>query len=171
MSNIFNGRYTADAEDDLVVFLIGMRINNYWAVHKWMPVAMAMAPMMKSLSENPESGFLSAEGFTNLRTTCLLQYWRSFDHLERFSKDPGDTHRAAWQKFNRAVGSHGVVGIWHETYKIRAREYECVYGNMPLFGLAKATRQIPAEGKWAKARSRISMGKDVSKCPVPEAAL
>ncbi len=155
MSQIIPGRFTAQAGDDFVVFLIGMRINNFWAVHKWAPVAMAMGPMLKGLFEDKESGFLSGEGFTNLRTTCLVQYWRSFDDLERFSKDPGATHRAAWQAFNKAVGSNGMVGIWHETYKVKAGDYECVYGNMPLFGLAAATKQVPATGKWAKARSRI----------------
>lgn len=156
MAKVIPGRFTANVEDDFVVFLIGMRINKFWALHKWLPVAIAMGPMMKSLYEDPESGFLSTEYFTNFRTVCLLQYWRSFEDLERFSKDPGETHRAAWQAFNRAVGSNGMVGIWHETYKVRAKEYECVYGNMPLFGLAKATEQIPATGKWSKARSRIS---------------
>jgi len=158
MAEVLPGRYTADVAEDFVVFLIGMRINKFWALHKWLPVAMSMGPMLKSLYQDPESGFLSAEYFTNLRTNCLVQYWRSFEDLERFSKDPGETHRAAWQKFNRAVGSNGMVGIWHETYKVNAHEYECVYGNMPLFGLAKATRQVPATGIWSKARSRINQG-------------
>jgi hypothetical protein len=156
MNAILPGRFTADVQDDFVVFLIGMRINKFWAVHKWLPVAMSMGPMLKGLSEDKDSGFLGGEGFTNLRTSCLVQYWRSFDDLERFSKNPGVTHRAAWQSFNRAVGSNGMVGIWHETYKVAAGEYECVYGNMPLFGLAAATAQVPATGKWGKARSRIS---------------
>ncbi len=156
MSQIIPGRFTAEAGDDFVVFLIGMRINKFWAVHKWVPVAMSMGPMIKGLSEDKESGFLGGEGFTNLRTICLVQYWRSFDDLERFSKDPCATHRTAWQAFNNAVGSNGMVGIWHETYKVKAGEYECVYGNMPLFGLAAATKQVPATGKWAGARSRIT---------------
>ena len=106
METIFPGRFTANAKDDFVVFLIGMRINKFWALHKWLPVAKAMGPMLKSLRANPGTGFLSAESFTNLRTSCLLQYWRSFEDLERFSKNPGETHRSAWQAFNRAVGSN-----------------------------------------------------------------
>jgi hypothetical protein len=160
-TGIIPGRFTADIDDDFVVFLIGMRINNFWAINKWLPVAKSMGPMLKSLENDKDSGFLGGEGFTNIRTTCLVQYWRSFEDLERFSKDPSVSHRAAWKAFNKAVGSNGMVGIWHETYKVRAREYECVYGNMPPFGLAKATQHVPASGKWIDARSRMSR-------PLPE---
>ena len=156
MNKVIPGRFTADIEGDFVVFLIGMRINHYWALHKWVPVAMAMGPMLKSLAQDPASGYLGGEGYFNPRVTCLVQYWRSFEDLERFSKDSGKSHRAAWQRFNKAVGNNGSVGIWHETYKVKASEYECVYGNMPMFGLAKAGSHIAADGKWAKARSRIT---------------
>lgn len=158
MNKVLPGRYTADIEGDFVVFLIGMRINQYWALHKWGPVAMAMGPMLQSLEKDPASGFLGAENFFNLRVSCSLQYWRSFEDLEHFSRDSGKSHRAAWQRFNKAVGNNGSVGIWHETYKVKASSYECVYGNMPLFGLAKASKRVAADGKWAKARSRISRG-------------
>ena len=43
----------------------------------------------------------------------------------------------AWAAFNRAVASNGDVGIWHETYRVRPGDYECIYNNMPLFGLAQ----------------------------------
>ena len=34
------------------------------------------------------------------------------------------------------------TGIWHETFLVRAGEYEAVYGNMPTYGLAKASRAV-----------------------------
>ena len=49
----------------------------------------------------------------------------------------------------------GDVGIWHETYRVRAGEYEVVYGNMPLFGLAAAGRHRPAGSKANSAAARI----------------
>ena len=58
MGKIINQRMTAKIEGDFVVFLIGMRINRLWKLHKWIPVAMAMPKMLKELSENAESGFL-----------------------------------------------------------------------------------------------------------------
>ena len=39
----------AKMEGDFVVFLIGMRINKFWQIHKWFPVAMAMPKMIKEL--------------------------------------------------------------------------------------------------------------------------
>ena len=49
MAKIFAGRYSATIEGPFVVFLIGMRVNQLWALHKWVPVARAMPPMLKEL--------------------------------------------------------------------------------------------------------------------------
>jgi hypothetical protein len=61
----------------------------------------------------------------------------------------------AWAAFNRAVGSGGDVGIWHETYRVRPGDYECIYNNMPLFGLARATTVVPASGRFDSAEGRM----------------
>ncbi len=50
-------RMTVKMEDDFIVFLIGMRINRLWKLHKWIPAAVAMPKMIKELNEKPESGF------------------------------------------------------------------------------------------------------------------
>ncbi len=155
MAEIFNGRYTADIEGDFVVFHIGMRINQIRAFRKWMPVARAMQPMMETLYRHPELGFLGGQSFLYWRGVALVQYWRSFADLERFARDPAFTHVGAWKKFNQAVGGDGSVGIWHETYLVRAGQYESVYGNMPRFGLAAAASHIPAVGARATAGLRL----------------
>jgi hypothetical protein len=64
-------------------------------------------------------------------------------------------HLEPWRQFNRAVRVSGDVGIWHETFKIRAGEYEAVYGNMPVFGLAAAARLLPTAQKANTAAARI----------------
>ena len=84
-----------------------------------------------------------------------MQYWRSFEHLERYAKDAAHAHRPAWAMFNRTVASNGDVGIWHETYRVRPGDFECVYNNMPPFGLAAATRSVPASGHRESARGRM----------------
>jgi len=38
-------------------------VNQLLAFRKWWPVVSAMGPMVKSLSEDPETGFLGAETF------------------------------------------------------------------------------------------------------------
>ena len=85
MARIFPGRFTARIDGPFAVFLIGMRINQLWAVHKWGPVAMAMPPMLKLLANNPAKGFLGAEQWVRWREVMTVQYWTSFDHLEQFA--------------------------------------------------------------------------------------
>ena len=83
-----------------------------------------------------------------------MQYWRSFEDLERFARDPGARHLAAWRSYNQHVRGSGDVGIWHETYRVREGEYEAVYGNMPLVGLARVAEHIPV-GSTSIAARRI----------------
>ncbi|MEY3989605.1 MAG: hypothetical protein RI985_686, partial [Chloroflexota bacterium] len=49
MAHIHAGRFTAQTTEPFVVFLIGMRINTWWRVDKWGPVAAAMGPMIRTL--------------------------------------------------------------------------------------------------------------------------
>lgn len=137
------------------MFLIGMRVNSWWRVNEWFPAFMAMPRMLRELSMNPDSGFLSAESaFGN--PTIMIQYWRSFEHLEAYAKDPKQQHRPAWAEFNRRAAKNGHVGIWHETYVVKSGEYECVYNNMPRFGLGKVGTLVPATGPRRSARERIA---------------
>jgi hypothetical protein len=155
MSSVFPGRYTAEIEGSFVVFIIGMRVNKLWAVHKWLPVAQAMRPMVSQLLANRDLGLLHVEQFIYWRGAALVQYWRSFEQLESFARNPSLTHLEAWKRFNRAVGADGTVGIWHETYVVPAGQYECVYGNMPKFGLAAASSHLPAVGAKETAKRRL----------------
>ncbi|MBW4688519.1 MAG: DUF4188 domain-containing protein [Komarekiella atlantica HA4396-MV6] len=167
MSQVIPGRFTAEIDEPFVVFLIGMRINKFFAFSKWIPTARAMSPMLRSLQQNPDKGFLGGETFIYWRGVGLLQYWRSFEDLERFARNPSDPHLEAWQRFNRAIGADGSVGIWHETYLIEPGRYKAIYGNMPVFGLAAATKHVPAMERRETARRRL--GDDsVPAVPSPE---
>jgi hypothetical protein len=155
MSKVIPRRVTARIEGDFVVFLIGMRVNKPWKVHKWLPVFLAMPRMLKELEKHPESGFLGHI----FGPGVIVQYWRSFAHLEAYARNPNDLHWPAWKDFNQAMGkSRGDVGIWHETYMVRAGEYECVYSGMPPFGLAKASGQTDVTGSLDSARGRLQGG-------------
>lgn len=155
MANIRAERITAEIDGEVVVFLIGMRINRLWKVHRWLPVMRAMGRMLREIEADPESGFLGVEQWGG-NPSVMVQYWRSFEQLERYATDKARAHLSAWAAFNRAVGSNGDVGIWHETYRVRRGDYECVYNNMPLFGLAKATRAVPATGRRESAPGRMA---------------
>jgi hypothetical protein len=157
MSSIFPGRFTAQIDGPFVVFIIGMRINKLLAFGKWVPVARAMGPMVEELLAHKELGLLHAQAYAYWRGAALVQYWRSFEHLEKFAREPSLSHLDAWKRFNRAVGADGSVGIWHETYLVEADAYESVYGNMPRFGLAAAGEHLPAVGAKETARRRLGL--------------
>ena len=152
MAKVAAKRLTAKIEGDFVVFLIGMRINKPWKLHKWLPVFQAMPRMIRELERHPESGFLGHI----MSLGVIVQYWRSFEHLEAYARDANQLHWPAWVAFNKRVGkSRDDVGIWHETYRVRAGEYECVYSGMPPFGLAKASATVDAVGQMESARGRL----------------
>ncbi len=152
MAHTYNQKMMAEIDGDFVVFLIGARMNKPWKVHKWLPVFLAMPRMLKELEANPSSGFLGCEQFLGV----IVQYWRSFEHLERYARGKDGQHWPAWVAFNKKVGhASGDVGIWHETYHVSAGQYESVYGAMPRFGLAKAGRHVPVSGARDSARSRL----------------
>jgi len=89
------------------------------------------------------------------REPAVVQYWRSFEQLEAFSRSKDATHFPAWVKFNRSVGSNGDVGIWHETYLVGAGQYEAIYNNMPAVGLASVGELVPAAGRKEAAAGRL----------------
>src|SRR5579863_4380162 len=93
MAAIFKGRYTAQIDGPFVVFIIGMRINHFWALRRWVPTAMAMGPMLQTLyTHQQDKGFLGAQTFLYWRGVALVQYWRSFEDLERFARSKDDPH-------------------------------------------------------------------------------
>lgn len=156
MAKVFPGRYTAQSDEPFVVFLIGMRINKFLAIQKWIRVGAAMPRMLRELKSHPELGLLHFEIFFYWRGVAVLQYWRSFDQLHAYAHSRDAKHLPAWAEFNRRIGGDGSVGIWHETYTVGPGQYECIYGNMPRFALASAARHVTATGRLEQARSRIS---------------
>jgi hypothetical protein len=152
-NRINRGRWTAEIEGDFVVFLIGARVNRpLGALRSLRDLGgrRGMKRMLDYLSDYPEKGLLGYEmGFPT-----IVQYWRSFAHLEAFAKDRDDPHLGAWRNYWRRVGKDDRTGIWHETFLVHAGQYEAVYGNMPAKGLGKASELIPL-AESSSARSRI----------------
>jgi hypothetical protein len=153
---VHTGRNTADMREDFVVFLIGMRFNKALKIHQWLRVANAMPKMLRALDDHPELGCLGYRQWYG-RTTIAVQYWKDFESLDRFARDKDLPHLEPWRAFNRAVRDSGDVGIWHETYRVSAAAYETVYSNMPVFGLAAASRHIPVANKGNTAAARIGI--------------
>jgi hypothetical protein len=168
MGKVQAGRFTAEHDGDIVVFLIGMRVNKLWKLRQWLPVGRAMGAMLKELSVRPDSPLL---GFNNgflFGGPVVVQYWRSVEELNDYARNPDQRHLPAWRAFNKAVGTDGTVGIWHETYVVKAGQWECIYGNMPVVGLAAATAHVPVSKRGQAAAKRMGISADdVPAEPVP----
>jgi hypothetical protein len=156
VAKIIQERVCAEVEGEFVLFLIGMRINTWWKVWAWAPVAMAMPKMLIELAKQPDLGLLNARTHFGFPDIVVVQYWKNFEQLEAYAKSGAGAHLPAWRAFNKAVGSNGDVGIWHETYLIKPGQYETVYNNMPPFGLGRAGTLIPAQGARQAARQRMA---------------
>ncbi|MHB8531174.1 MAG: DUF4188 domain-containing protein [Solirubrobacteraceae bacterium] len=158
MAPILAKRVTAELEGDFVVFLIGMRINKLLKPWKWLPVFSAMPKMVSELEKHPDAGLLGASlHLSGLRSPMLVQYWRSFEHLETYARSREESHWPTWVAFNKRIGSNGDVGIWHEAFLVSAGSYECVYNNMPPTGLGAASRLASASGRRATAAGRVGL--------------
>lgn len=145
------GRWTVEIDGDFVVFIIGARFNRWHMIQSLRDLGgRGMQTMLDYLMERPEKGLL---GYQQHGLSVTVQYWRSFDHLEAFARDKDDPHLEVWRNYWRRVGKSARSGIWHETFLVKAGQYETIYGNMPPTGLGKAGRLLTlAEAKSARER-------------------
>ena len=153
MADVRPGRWTAKIDGDFVVFIIGPRLDWRHPVRSLRDLGgrNGMPAMLKYLTEHPEKGLL---GFQQHGLFTIVQYWRSFEHLERFAKDDSDPHLQVWRNYWKRVGQSDRTGIWHETFLVRAGEYEAIYGNMPPYGLGKAGELVRIQDD-SSARGRL----------------
>ena len=156
MAEIIPDKVTAEIDGEIVVFLIGMRINRIWKVWRWLPVFRAMGRMLAELSADPALGLLSSRAMMAWRSPTLLQYWKSAAHLAAYAHGADHAHRPAWQAFNQAASGNADVGIWHETYIVRPGQRETVYRAMPVTGLGEAGTIHLATGDRATAARRYA---------------
>ena len=111
MAGIQIGRMTHAYEGELVVFLIGMRVNRWWRPDLWLPVFSAMPPMLAELSKDPDSGMLGYRLLLGEGGPMLVTYWSSHQKLYAYASNPDAAHRPAWGRFNkRARRAPGAVG-------------------------------------------------------------
>lgn len=153
------GLTTAAAEGDVVVLLIGMRINHFWAVHRWLPVALAMPRMLRELQKDKSRGLLGHVMLTaSPRTYYVVQYWESKEKLYSYAHSPDMFHHKAWAIINRQEREGKIrqhVGRWHEAYVVSEGSYESIYADMPAFGLGAAHGVLPVEKRGRRAQDRF----------------
>jgi len=99
MAEIVRGRSTDAHEGEVVLFLIGLRVNRVARVREWLPAARAMRPMLSELYADPTAGFLGHTMALVPRGPLLVQYWRSTEHLLDYAHSAQGSHRPAWRAF------------------------------------------------------------------------
>jgi hypothetical protein len=156
METLYPGRYTVRLDKPVVLFLIGMRINRLRTLPRWLWFMKTMPTMLKELESRPDSGLLWYRNYISLPNLIVQQYWESFDKLLSYSNDRNSAHFPAWGRYMRELMNDGSVGIWHETYLIEPGKFECVYGNMPVYGLAACGQHVKADGRLAAAKDRLA---------------
>lgn len=166
--DVVSGRSTASMDESFVVFVMGVRVNRVSALREWIGVMLSLRSMLRELRERPETGFLGGHTHFCWRGVTLFQYWNSHEELEKYSRNPDGAHMPGWQKFNRRVRKGGAVGLWHEAYLVGPGCYEAVYADVPVSGLAKATKRVPAiGGRETRRRRGIRNGVNEELAPSP----
>lgn len=157
---VLEQKVSAERDETFVVFHIGMRINTFWKIHRWLPILLVAPRMVRELVSDPESGLLESRTVLGpgIRNIGFVQYWESFEELRRYARDSDSLHFSAWQDYYEdGTKEDAAVGIWHETYIIDPDEYETVYNNMPPCGLAASdgTNIVPAADQRNTAAGRL----------------
>jgi hypothetical protein len=152
---INTGRWTARIDGDFAVFLIGSEVRDPARAGPAAALLMAMAGMLAELVQDPAQGLLGFQQFGGVGGV-IVQYWRSFEMLEAYAKNPSVRHAPIWRAWNRlAEDERSGASIWHETFQVSAGHYEAVYQNMPVTGLQRAGTPIAVNEARASARQRL----------------
>jgi Domain of unknown function (DUF4188) len=159
MAPTLPGRYAAQSDQPLVVFLVGRRVNKIFALLRWPTVAAAMPPMVAGLKPDPAHGLPHARFFVDWRGLGLLQGLPGFEQPDVCAHARNAAHLPAGAEFNRPICGIGSAGVGYETYTAAPGQYASIYDNMPRFGLGDAAQHRPRTGRLDADRSRIGRSK------------
>jgi hypothetical protein len=167
-----NGSFEAPANHDVVVLLLGTRVNH--PLGALAPGAVKMTlyfnAMMTELNDNPSDyGVLgvSSSWFEADRQTCnnllTVFYFESIEGLHKFANGP--LHRDALIWYHKTVKEYPHISIWHETFHSPAGHWETVYGGCAPTLMGRATFDVEVakdngekETKWLSPLVDASRG-------------
>src|SRR5690242_21925201 len=97
MANPAGRRMMAEIDGDFVVFLIGARFNSFHLLKTVLALGgrRGMKHMLDYLVAHPEKGLLGYQ----MGLPTIVQYWRSFGHLEALANDASHPHVAACRNY------------------------------------------------------------------------
>lgn len=135
------------AYPDLVVVLLGFKVRGLRGLGAMLRIGRGLT----GLRRDPPEGLLLDEGFLfGWNHIGIRQYWRDFESLERFTRDP--LHAGWWREFLRDTRG---CGFWHETYSAR-RGMEAIYIDMPeRMGMGRFAPMRRPVGPFLTSRDRL----------------
>jgi hypothetical protein len=100
------------------------------------------------------AGLLQAERFASgLRHRVALQYWRSFEALEAWSRRP--PHSDWWRRAVERMRRRGDLGVYHEAFLVPSPGVESIYLDCPPIGLAAFGAVAEPVGPLTTAKQRL----------------
>ncbi|KAK0862451.1 hypothetical protein LTS02_007210 [Friedmanniomyces endolithicus] len=134
------------ADDEIVVFLIGTRVNHPMGLFApgFASVGDMFGQMAKDCDNHAEEfGFLGMTSWINNGTretnneVLQVAYFRTPEGLHEFAHSK--YHTNAWDWWNTNYKSHPHISIYHETYHIPKGHWETIYINSHRSHLGSAT--------------------------------
>jgi hypothetical protein len=137
------------------VLLLGVHAANPVVGLRVTPVLGRMVRVLEELERDPHLGLLGHQRHGG-RRGVIVQYWRSADAMERVALDASSPSAEVWRAwFGTGDGSGGRAGFWHETFRVRAGDYDAAYRDVPAIGLLRAGVPAPVSDRPPTARHRL----------------
>ncbi|THY31342.1 hypothetical protein D6D01_02955 [Aureobasidium pullulans] len=128
------------ADSDICVFIIGSKVNHPLGLLApgYKELGEQFTSMIQEIKNNAEEhGFLGsrslvgAEAATNNETVSIM-YFKTSEAVQAYATGP--LHRKSLTWWAKHAAKYPHVGIFHELYQVRKKNWETVYGHMkPMF--------------------------------------
>jgi hypothetical protein len=100
------------------------------------------------------AGLLNSQSFAiAINHFGVLQYWRSFDELEAWSRRA--PHSEWWRSAVERMRTRQDLGVYHETFLVKAVEIESIYLDCRPTGLAAFGSLGEPVGPMTTSRGRL----------------
>ncbi|KAI4729589.1 hypothetical protein E4T49_02724 [Aureobasidium sp. EXF-10728] len=159
-----DGGLESPAESDICVFLIGSKVNHPFGLFApgYKEMGSQFASMVKEIEQDREKhGFLGsrslvgAESATNNETMTIM-YFKSSEHIQAYATGP--THRKSLTWWAKHAAQYPHLGIFHETYQVRAKNYETVYAHTKPMLLGATQHKV--QGSFAEKEGEDAVYKN-----------
>jgi hypothetical protein len=142
---------------ELCLVRMGMRARGLRA--RWFA-----ARMMRAIDREADEAIASGAGLLRSERFAMgrghrgvLQYWRSFDDLEAWSRRP--PHSEWWRAAVERMRARADFGIYHETFLVPRDRIESIYLNCPPTGLSAFGELGEPVGPRTTGRGRLGLSR------------